>query len=170
MTSCSSCSVCLWFAFPRIILLLQEHSESEDTISGGRRITSRLLTVQDIGSCGEGDQVLANTKRQPNAGIMLGQLYRRWTNIKTRFDQNWLCLIVCMRMKGVGQKLNKNIFFLYPIFKIKLTYRQSPANTRHPTNVGTMLAHRLRRWANIVPTLDKRLGGLSGVIWYRQGY
>ena len=25
-------------------------------------------------------------------------------------------------------------------------------------NVGTMLAHRLRRWANIIPTLAKRLG------------
>ena len=30
-----------------------------------------------------------------------------------------------------------------------------PANTRHQPNVGTMLAHRLRRWPNIAP----RLGG-----------
>ena len=28
-----------------------------------------------------------------------------------------------------------------------------PMNTRHPPNVGLILAHRLRRWANINPTL-----------------
>ena len=32
-----------------------------------------------------------------------------------------------------------------------------PANTRRWTNVGLMLAHRLRRWANIKPTLIQRL-------------
>ena len=31
-----------------------------------------------------------------------------------------------------------------------------PANTRRSPNAGTMLAHRLRRWANIVPTLGER--------------
>ena len=32
-----------------------------------------------------------------------------------------------------------------------------PANTTHRPNVGPMLAHRLRRWANIGPTLGQRL-------------
>ena len=32
-----------------------------------------------------------------------------------------------------------------------------PTNTRRSADVGTMLAHRLRRWANIVPTLAERL-------------
>ena len=32
-----------------------------------------------------------------------------------------------------------------------------PANTRRSPNVVTMLAHRLRRWANIVTTLGERL-------------
>ena len=32
-----------------------------------------------------------------------------------------------------------------------------PANTRRVTNVGLKLAHRLRRWANIKPTLARRL-------------
>ena len=30
---------------------------------------------------------------------------------------------------------------------------QIPANTTHWNNVGLMLAHRLRRWPNIKPTL-----------------
>ena len=33
----------------------------------------------------------------------------------------------------------------------------SPANTIHLNNVDTMLAHRLRRWPNIVPALGERL-------------
>ena len=39
-----------------------------------------------------------------------------------------------------------------------------PANTRRCTNVGLMLAHRLRRWLNINPTLVQRLEfvGLGG--------
>ena len=38
-----------------------------------------------------------------------------------------------------------------------------PANTRRSPNVGSMLAYRLRRWANIEPTLCARLvfAGLS---------
>ena len=32
-----------------------------------------------------------------------------------------------------------------------------PANTRRLTNVGLMLAHRLRRWATIKPTIVKGL-------------
>ena len=32
-----------------------------------------------------------------------------------------------------------------------------PANTRRSLYVGTMLARRLRRWPNIVPTLVERL-------------
>ena len=32
-----------------------------------------------------------------------------------------------------------------------------PANTKRSPNVGTMLAHRLRHWPNIVPTLGERL-------------
>ena len=34
---------------------------------------------------------------------------------------------------------------------------QRPANTRHCTNDGFMLAHRLRRWPNINPTFVQRL-------------
>ena len=33
----------------------------------------------------------------------------------------------------------------------------NPANTRHSPNAGTILAYRLRHWANIVPTLGERL-------------
>ena len=33
----------------------------------------------------------------------------------------------------------------------------NPANTRRSANVGTLLAYRLRRWANIIPTLGERL-------------
>ena len=32
-----------------------------------------------------------------------------------------------------------------------------PANTRRSPNVGLLLAHRLRRWPNINPTLGERL-------------
>ena len=32
-----------------------------------------------------------------------------------------------------------------------------PANTRHQTNAGLLLAHRLRRWPNIKPTLVRCL-------------
>ena len=32
-----------------------------------------------------------------------------------------------------------------------------PANTRRLPNAGLMLAHRLRRWANISPALDERV-------------
>ena len=34
----------------------------------------------------------------------------------------------------------------------------APINTRRGINVGTMLAQRRRRWPNIEPTLDPRLG------------
>ena len=30
-----------------------------------------------------------------------------------------------------------------------------PANTTHRSNVGPMLAHRLRRWSHIGPALDR---------------
>ena len=33
---------------------------------------------------------------------------------------------------------------------------QFPANTKRPANVGTMLAHRLRRWPNSVQPLTER--------------
>ena len=33
--------------------------------------------------------------------------------------------------------------------------RRYPRSTTHRSNVGPMLAHRLRRWPNIVPTLDR---------------
>ena len=32
-----------------------------------------------------------------------------------------------------------------------------PSKTTRLSNVGLMLAHRLRRWANISPTLDQRV-------------
>ena len=32
-----------------------------------------------------------------------------------------------------------------------------PANTKSLSKVGSMLAHRLRRWSNIEPTLGERL-------------
>ena len=34
-----------------------------------------------------------------------------------------------------------------------ITRHATPANTKHWTNVGSMLTHRLRRWSNIDPTL-----------------
>ena len=38
------------------------------------------------------------------------------------------------------------------VFTHTSNYRQYPANTRHSVNVGIMLAHRLRRWPNIITT------------------
>ena len=37
-----------------------------------------------------------------------------------------------------------------------ITY-QDPANTRHLSNAGPVLVHRLRRWPNIGPPLGGRL-------------
>ena len=39
------------------------------------------------------------------------------------------------------------------ILACQLRYRGCTENTRHPTNAGLMLVHRLRRWPNINPTL-----------------
>ena len=38
------------------------------------------------------------------------------------------------------------------------------ANTKHPPRVGSMLVHRLRRWANLEPIFDKcyEFAGMSG--------
>ena len=40
-------------------------------------------------------------------------------------------------------------------------YMPIPANSKRSANVGTMLAHRLRRWPNIVPVLAERSSPLS---------
>ena len=42
-----------------------------------------------------------------------------------------------------------------------------PASTRRCPNVGLMLAHRLRRWTNISPTLGQRLvfAGILDLVW-----
>ena len=46
--------------------------------------------------------------------------------------------------------------------KMKVKFKEDPsgialfpASTTHGSNVGPMLAHRLRRWPNIGPTLDR---------------
>ena len=41
-----------------------------------------------------------------------------------------------------------------------------PTNTRHSLKVGSMLAHRLRRWANIEPTLGESL--VFAGSWWQQ--
>ena len=47
-----------------------------------------------------------------------------------------------------------------------------PTNTKRSANVGTMLAHRLRRWSNTVPTLAERLvfAGWTMPVWHLAYY
>ena len=44
-----------------------------------------------------------------------------------------------------------------------ILYDNFPANTRRWRIAGLMLAHRLRRWTNIIPTFGQRFGLLD---WY----
>ena len=69
--------------------------------------------------------------------------------------------------------VTSDIIFIYPFLEIavwfvswkqlfypgrQLPYRAViPVMTRHWTNAGLMLAHRLQRWANINPTLVQSL-------------
>ena len=66
--------------------------------------------------------------RSPNDGLPLVHLLWRWTNVNP----------------ASGERL---------MFAVSWQGECTPANTRHWTNVGLMLAHRLRRRPNINPTL-----------------
>ena len=57
---------------------------------------------------------------------------------------------------------------VYDLFGNVWTWATAIAeNAKHSPNLGTMLAHRLRRWVNIAPTLCKRLvfAGMKCVVF-----
>ena len=58
---------------------------------------------------------------------------------------------------------------LYRVRWETINLETSPSTTRRSSNIGTMLAHRLRRWPNIVPTLDERRV-FAGIIWQNMLY
>ena len=66
-----------------------------------------------------------NTKRCPTVGTMLGQRCKRWPNIE---------LTLCVRL-------------------VRFYISYVSADKKHSSNACTILAHRLQRWANIVPAL-----------------
>ena len=54
---------------------------------------------------------------------------------------------------------------------VPATHPKCPANARRSPNVGLMLAHRRRLWANIKPTLDQRnVFCLCGSYWVGVGW
>ena len=101
----------------------------------GEETEREVYTLETWSICGEtlliyDDGNLGNTKNQPNVGLMLGQRYRRWLNIKPTLGR---CIVFAEESHTV------------------------PASTRHRPNVGPMLGQRRRRWTNIGPTLGRCL-------------
>ena len=78
---------------------------------------------------------------------LLGHRLRRWPNLKSPLDQ---CSMdtVCTRWADLDIYTSRSIV---PTLGERLVF----ANTRRSPNVGTVLAHRLRRWPNIEPTLGE---------------
>ena len=80
----------------------------------------------------------ANTCHSPNAVSMLNQSLRRWPNIEIAFGD---CLLYVLPHSNAGDAF--------------LPRRQKghfPDNMIHWPYADVMLRHRLRRWADIIPT------------------
>ena len=72
-----------------------------------------------------------------------------WTKVFSR----WFAIVSCFLCVSLCLQAD-------PPWQTKQSAEQlssTPASTKRSANAGTMLAHRLRRWPNIVPTLAGRL-------------
>ena len=120
-------------------------------------------------------QTLCNVERCSSTGLILGQRPRRWPNIKPILGsaQDYGCDKPFQQLAGVNPMLDYcwiSIYGVEPALKqhqVNCSWlMRCPAKTTHWNNVWSTLAHRLRRWPNIKPTLFQCLvvagRGLSG--------
>ena len=77
----------------------------------------------------------ANTRHSPDAVSMLTHSLRRWPVIETTLGECTIFSDCCIML----------VTFQIPA-------SETPDNTIHWPNADVMLGHRLRRWANIIPT------------------
>ena len=108
-------------------------------------LLAQLVSVRSLLSCRR-----TNTRRWPNAGLMLAHRLRRWPSIKSGLVQRFRVFWV-----SVCQSVLWWVCFRFIYLQRFLWYRRS--NTRQWPNAGLMLAHRLWPWANICPVLGYRV-------------
>ena len=111
----------------------------------------------------------SNTRRWPNAGLMLAHRLRHWPTISSvlggmwasvtdggpTLTQLWFKAWWPYRQYAGTPGLDKHCTHVIQMFSVYWVER-TPANTRRWTSGGLMLGQRHRRWASIGPAFGQR--------------